>query len=227
MSTSGYSSLFFEGDTFILDDPFKHMLPLSREDWDMVSQARLTLPRSQDKLTQGCCPQQFMEDFGQVMNFGWIFARGGSKGNVAFWQLALERYIDVNVWDVRLWKSSASPSSAAYHFLHVQQELVSDLIEELQTEENNRIHKRRELPSASAVDPSKADPYASDHWRILGSINVRIHMIPMRKVSSAARWRSPLLTLILQFLAQHIISGNRQSVFLSVSPYRHASSALH
>ncbi|GAA5991407.1 hypothetical protein JCM10908_003298 [Rhodotorula pacifica] len=79
MAQSGYYSLFFEGDTFLSDDPFKYMLKREDDTWDV----------------------QFTEDIGYLLNFGWIYARP-SQATVDFYQHAYDQYVAHNQWDQEL-----------------------------------------------------------------------------------------------------------------------------
>ncbi|GAA5877437.1 hypothetical protein JCM3774_001612 [Rhodotorula dairenensis] len=79
MAQSGYFSLFFEGDTFFTEDPFKYMLRREDDTWDV----------------------QFTEDIGYLLNFGWIYARP-SQATIDFYQHAYDQYIAHNQWDQEL-----------------------------------------------------------------------------------------------------------------------------
>ncbi|GJN91941.1 hypothetical protein Rhopal_004966-T1 [Rhodotorula paludigena] len=79
MAQTGFPSLFFEGDTFLTDDPFKHMLKLEDPSWDV----------------------QFTEDVGYLLNFGWIYARP-SEATIKFYQAAFDQYVAHNQWDQEL-----------------------------------------------------------------------------------------------------------------------------
>ncbi|GAA5960207.1 hypothetical protein JCM8115_002545 [Rhodotorula mucilaginosa] len=79
MAQSGYYSLFFEGDTFLSEDPFKYMLRREDDTWDV----------------------QFTEDIGYLLNFGWIYARP-SQPTIDFYQHAFDQYIAHNQWDQEL-----------------------------------------------------------------------------------------------------------------------------
>lgn len=77
MAKTGYYSLFFEGDTFLTADPFDHMLSREDDSWDV----------------------QFTVDWGYLLNFGFIYARG-SPETVSFYQHAYDQYVAHNLWDV-------------------------------------------------------------------------------------------------------------------------------